>query len=165
MSYSNSLPMAEVCLPLCALDPVSQAASAVTSAWVAVQNFHSFVALLDTGVFGGSATIDFKLMQATSSGGAGSKALTNPSTGVAKAITQLAAGGGNNRLAAINARASDLDQANGYGYIAMVLTVGTAASLVSAVLLGFFPRFDPASDSGANPTYNFGSASIAQIVS
>jgi hypothetical protein len=163
--YTNSLPMAEVCLPLCSLDPVSQAASAVTSAWVAVQNFHSFLALVDAGVFGGSATVDFKLMQAKDASGTASKALTNASTGVAKAITQLLAAGGNNRLAAINARASDLDQTNGYGFIAMVLTVGTAASLVSAVLLGFFPRFDPASDSGANPVYNFGAGNIQQIVS
>jgi hypothetical protein len=162
--YPNSLPMAEVCLPLCSLDPVSQAASAVTSTWVAVQNFHSFLALLDVGVFGGSATVDFKLMQATSSGGAGAKALNNGSSGVAKAITQLLAAGGNNRLAAINARASDLDATNGYNYIAMVITVGTAATLVGAVLLGFSPRFDPAQDLGANPTYAFGAGNIAQIM-
>jgi hypothetical protein len=161
--YTNSLPAPEIALPLASLDPVSQAASAVTSAWVAVQNFHSFLALLDVGVFGASATVDFKLMQATSSGGANPKALTNASTGVAKAITQLLAAGGNNRLAAINARASDLDQTNGYGFIAMVITVGTAASLVSAVLFGFSPRFDPGQDTGANPTYAFGAGNIAQI--
>jgi hypothetical protein len=161
--YPNSLPMAEVCLPLASLDPASQAASAITSAWVSVQNFHSFLGLLDVGVFGGSATVDFKLMQAKDNAGTGSKALTNASTGAAKAITQLLAAGGNNRLAAINARSSDLDATNGYNYIAMVLTVGTAATLVGAVLLGFVPRFDPAQDLGSNPTYAFGAGNIAQI--
>lgn len=161
--YSNSI-ATECVLPLAAVDPVSQAAGTVTTAWFAVQNFHSFLALVDVGVFGGSATVDAKLMQAKDAGGTGAKALTNASTGVAKAITQLLAAGGNNRLALICARASDVDATNGFGFIQLSITVGTAATLISASLLGLFPRFDPAQDAGANPVYNFGSASIAQIV-
>ena len=158
----NQLPTDGVAL-LTALDPVSSSA-AQTSAWVAVQNFHSFLALVDVGAFGASATVDFKLMQAKDNSGTGSKALTNASTGATKAITQLLAAGGNNRQAFINARASDLDQLNGFGYIAMVLTVGTAASLVSAELLGFYPRFEPPVDSAANPAINLGASTVAQIV-
>lgn len=158
----NQLPTDGLAL-LTSLDPVSSVA-AQTSAWVAVQNFHSFLALLSVGAFGASATVDFKLMQATSSGGAGSKALTNASTGVAKQITQLLAAGGNGRQAFINARASDLDQANGYGFIAMVLTVATAASLVEGALMGFYPRFEPPVDAAANPAINLGASTVAQII-
>lgn len=157
----NQLPTDGIAL-LTAIDAASSSA-AQTSAWVAVQNFHSFLAMVDVGVFGSSATVDFKLQQATSSGGAGAKALNNASTGVAKAITQLLAAGGNNRQAFINARASDLDQLNGFGYIAMVLTVGTAATLVSGYLFGVYPRFEPPVDSAASPAINLGASTVAQI--
>jgi hypothetical protein len=157
----NQLPTDGIAL-LTAIDAASSSA-AQTSAWVAVQNFHSFLAMVDAGVFGASATVDFKLMQAKDASGTGSKALTNASTGVAKAITQLLAAGGNNRQAFINARAQDLDQLNGFGFIAMVLTVGTAASLVSGYLFGVYPRFEPPVDSAANPAINLGATSVAQI--
>ena len=43
-----------------AIDPVSTSTT-VTSAWVPVADFHSFMALVDAGVFGASATVDAKL--------------------------------------------------------------------------------------------------------
>ena len=126
---------------LATLDPASQSAAAYTSTWVSVANFHSFLALISTGVLGTAATVDAKIQQATDSSGTSAKDVTG------KAITQIVKASGDNKQAEISFRASDLDTANGFAYAAIVLTVGTAASIVSAYLLGFAPRFEPGSDS------------------
>lgn len=141
-----------------ALDPVSQGAGSPAQVWTAVGNFQSFLALLDVGVMAGGSTVDFKLQQATDNAGTGAKDITG------KAITQLIAAGGNNRQAMINARATDLDTANGFSFISFKVTVAAAASLVSAALIGGYPRFEPVKDALANPAINLGAASVAQIV-
>ncbi|MGH8743047.1 MAG: hypothetical protein ACREUY_02090 [Burkholderiales bacterium] len=154
----NQLPSDGVAL-VSAVDPISQGAGSPAQVWTNVKNFHSFLAVLDVGVFGGSATVDFKLQQATDSSGTGAKDITG------KSITQLVAAGGNNRQAMINARASDMDQANSFNFISFKITVGTAATLVAAAMYGFYPRFEPVKDPGSNPAINLGASSVAQIVS
>jgi hypothetical protein len=124
---------------LATLDPASVAASTVVSTWVSVANYHSICAVLQTGVLGASATVDAKLRQASDSSGTGAKDITG------KAITQIVKASGDNKQATIECRPEDLDQANGFGYVALSVTVGTAASLLSAALLGVNPRFVPAS--------------------
>lgn len=98
----------------------------------------------------GGSTVDAKLQQATDSGGTGAKDVTG------KAITQLLAAGGNNRQAIIEARDTDLDVNNGFAYVRLSITVGTAASLIQALLLGTNPIFVPASA--------FKQAGVAQMV-
>ena len=44
----------------------------------------------------------------------------------------------------INIDALDLDIAGGFTFVAMVMTVATAASDAGAVLLGFTPNYGPA---------------------
>ena len=44
----------------------------------------------------------------------------------------------------INLRDDELDVTNGFSYVRLSLTVGTAASLISAMLLGFNARYQPA---------------------
>lgn len=154
----NQLPSDGIAL-VSAVDPVSQGVGSPAQVWTNVANFHSFLALLDVGVFGAVATVDFKLQQATDNAGTGAKDITN------KAITQLLAAGGNNRQAMINCRASDLDQANSFNFISFKATVGTAATLLSAYMLGVFPRFEPVKDALANPAINLGASTVAQIVS
>lgn len=134
MSAENSLPSERVGV-LATVDPVSTATT-VTTGWVNMSNFLRLLAIIDAGVFGASATVDAKLQQATSSGGAGSKDVTG------KAITQLVAATGNNQQALINLRAEELDVTNGFQYVRLSITVGTAASLVQGILLGFDPRLD-----------------------
>ena len=124
---------------LATLDPSSQAAGAATSAWVNAANFHNLMAIVDVGAFGASATVDANLQQATSNAGAGAKAIPG------KAITQLLAAGGNNRQVTIDLRDQELDSANGFNYVALVLTVGTAATETSAVILGGNPVSMPVS--------------------
>lgn len=133
-----------------AVNPSAQAAGAAVTGWVSAANFNKFLALIAVGTFGASATVDAKIQQATDSSGTGAKDITG------KALTQLLAAGGNNVQAEINLDAQDLDVNGGFSYIQLSVTVGTATSGTAAVLLGFNPRFAPASD--------FNPASVAQIV-
>jgi hypothetical protein len=135
---------------LATIDPVSQAAGAASSAWVSAVNFHNFLALIQTGVLGTAATLDAKISQAQDNTGTGAKDLT------AKAITQIVKATGDNKQALINFRPDDLDANNGFAFVRLTLTVGTAASIVSGQLLGLDPRYATADA--------FNQAAVTQIV-
>jgi hypothetical protein len=135
---------------LATLDPASVAASTVLTSWVPVAKWHSVAAILQTGVLGASATVDAKLRQAQDSSGTGAKDITG------KAITQLVKASHDNKQAIIEAKADDLDQAGGFTHVALSVTVGTAASILGAVLFGHNARYLPGSD--------FDSANVVQIV-
>lgn len=124
---------------LATYDPASVAASTVTTGWVDQSVFFFLLALIQTGVLGASATIDAKLQQATDSGGTGAKDITG------KAITQIVKASGDNKQAMISMKEADLDTENGFRFVRLSITVGTAASQVSAMILGGVPRFQPAS--------------------
>lgn len=130
--------------------PSAQAAGAAVSGWIPAAQFQKFLAIIAAGTFGASGTIDAKIQQATDATGTGAKDITG------KAITQMLAAGGNNVQAEINLDAQDLDTNGGFAFIQLSVTVGTAASGTSAVVLGIGGRFGPAS--------NFNAASVAQIV-
>lgn len=149
MNYSNTR-FSERNALLAAINPASQGVGTAVSGWVQVSGFAEIVALLKVGVFGASATVDAKFQQATSSGGAGAKDVTG------KAITQLLAAGGNNRQAILQVREEDLDTNNGFYFVQFSVTVGTAATLIAADVLGALPTYKPASASNA--------ASVAQVV-
>jgi hypothetical protein len=136
---------------LATIDPVSQAAGTITTGWVSAATHERFMALIQTGVLGASATVDAKLQQATTSAGAGAKDVTG------KAITQIVKASGDNKQAAINLRADELDMNNGFAWFRLSITVGTAASLISASVLGGVARQLPAS--GNNQ------AAVVQLVS
>jgi len=132
------------------MDPVSVAASTVVSTWVPAKNHFTFMALLMTGVLGAAATVDAKLQQAQDSAGTGAKDIAG------KAITQIVKATGDNKQAIINAKVSDLDTEGGFGYIAISLTVGTAASIVGAAIFGASARFEDAAQ--------FNQAAVKQVV-
>lgn len=123
---------------LATLDPVSQGAATVNTGWVSMALFHSLVALIGTGVMGASGTLDAKLQQATSAAGAGVKDITG------KAITQIVKASGDNKQAMIELRDTDLDVNNGFAFVRLQVTVGTAASLINAALIGFNPVYQSA---------------------
>jgi hypothetical protein len=127
---------------LATIDPVSQAAGTVSTGWVDQSVFFNLMALIQTGVLGTSATVDAKLQQATDSSGTGAKDITG------KAITQIVKATGDSKQALISMKEADLDTEGGFRYVRLSLTVGTAASLVGAALIGAVPRFQVAS------TYN-----------
>lgn len=135
---------------LSTLDPASVSASTVLTAYVPVAKWHTIAAILQTGVLGASATVDAKLRQAQDSSGTGVKDITG------KSITQLVKASHDNKQVVIECKADDLDTANGFTHVALSVTVGTAASLLSAVLLGTNARYLPGSD--------FDDADVVQIV-
>lgn len=135
---------------LATLDPASVAASTVVTSWVPVAKWHTIAALIATGVLGASATVDAKLRQATDSSGTSAKDITG------KSITQLVKASHDNKQVVIECKADDLDTTNGFTHVALSVTVGTAASLLSALLIGTNPRYAPATD--------FDSANVVQVV-
>jgi len=123
------------------IDPDANAAGALTSDWASMEDFSEMMAVAMVGALGTSATVDFKLQQATDSSGTGAKDISG------KAITQLTqAGTDDDKQAVINVNGADLDVANDFDHVAMVLTTATATSDSGAVLLGMRPRYGPASD-------------------
>jgi hypothetical protein len=131
--------------------PISQGAGTVTTPnWIAVGTFDRFMALIEAGVMQASSTIDAKIRQATSSGGAGAKDVTG------KAITQVTqAGSGSGTVSVINFSGGDLDSANGFNYVQVSITVGAAATLLAAKLLAL-PSYEPADQ--------FNATAVTQIV-
>lgn len=131
----------EICAVAGVIDPDAYAANTYTTGWVAVKNFLALMAIIMVGDLGSSATVDAKLEQATSSGGAGAKDITG------KTITQLTqAGTDSDKQAVINLRPEELDVDNGFAYVRLSMTVATAASDAGGVLLGFYPSRGPAID-------------------
>ena len=126
---------------LATIDPASQSAGPATTGWASVANHHGLLAVVQTGVLGTLATVDAKLQQATDSSGAGAKDVAG------RAITQIVKATGDNKQALINLKPEELDTLNGFGFVRVALTVGVAASITGAQLLGVNPRFAPA-DSG-----------------
>lgn len=122
------------------IDPDANTATDYLSAALDMGNFESCMAIVMVGDLGSSATVDAKLVQATTAAG-----VYKDVTG--KAITQLTqAGTDSNKQAIINCQSEDLDVANGYRYVKLSMTVGTATSDSAGVLLGLDSRYGPATD-------------------
>ena len=135
--YPNST-ASEMLAVLATIDPATQAAGAVSTGWVSVANHLGFLALVQTGVLGTSATVDAKLQQALDSSGTGAKDING------KAITQIVKATGDNKQVLVNVKPEELDTVNGFGFMRVTVTVGVAASITSAQLLGVNPRYAPA---------------------
>lgn len=115
------------------------------SDYIDAKEFHSFMAILQTGILGAAAILDAKLVQATSAAGAGEKDITG------KAITQLTEAGAsppttNDKQYVINLRTEDLDRDGGFDFFQLHCTLQDATSDFSAIVLGLDPRFGPAND-------------------
>ena len=147
--FTNSK-ASEMLAILATIDPASQSAGSATTGWVSVANHHGLLAVVQTGVLGTLATVDAKLQQATDSSGAGAKDVAG------RAITQIVKATGDNKQALINLKPEELDSVNGFGFVRVALTVGVAASISGAQLLGVNPRFAPA-DAGNQ-------AAVVQVV-
>ena len=135
--FTNSK-ASEMLAILATIDPASQSAGSATTGWVSVANHHGLLVVVQTGVLGTLATVDATLQQATDSTGAGAKDVAG------RAITQIVKATGDNKQALINLKPEELDTLNGFGFVRVALTVGVAASITGAQLLGVNPRFAPA---------------------
>ncbi len=147
---NSNVKLSEKIAILATLDPASVAASTVVSTFVPVANFQSITALIQTGVLGTAATIDAKLRQATDAAGTGAKDVTG------KALVQIVKASGDNKQAMIEMRGDDLDATGGFGFVALSVTVGAAASIFGAHVIGTNPRYSPGSA--------FNQAGVVQIV-
>ena len=123
---------------LATIDPSSQGAGSLNTGWVSVANHLGFLAVVQTGLLGTAATVDAKLQQALDATGTGAKDITG------RAIIQIVKATGDNKQALINLTPEDLDTVNGFGFVRVTVTVGVAASITSAQLLGVNPRYAPA---------------------
>ena len=148
--FTANQKISEALAVLATYDPASVGASTVTTGWVDASTFFYLLAILQTGVMGASGTIDAKLQQASDSSGTGAKDITG------KALTQIVKATGDTKQAMISIKSADLDTEGGFRWVRLSITVGTAASLLSAQLLGGVARFNSAA------AYN--QAGVAQIV-
>jgi hypothetical protein len=146
----NRLPSEKAAL-VATIDPDVTTASTVLSDAVDMADFESIMATVLAGTLGASATLDAKLVQATTAGGT-YKDITG------KAITQMTQAGTDqsDTQAIINCRAEELDVDNEYRFVKLSLTVGTATSDVGAIIQGFNAAVNPASDNDL--------ASVGEIV-
>lgn len=148
---NHNLPASDIAGVVAAINPTSQSAGTQSTSWISAANYTNFLAVVQAGVLGASATLDAKIEQATDSSGTGAKDVTG------KAITQLTkAGSDDSKQALIAFRQADLDIANDYTHVRLSVTVATAASLTAALLLGFGARYGVASGNDA--------ASVDEIV-
>ena len=122
------------------IDPVEQAPGTIITPWVEMPSFHTLLVMIQTGVLAADATVNAKLEQATDASGSNTKDI------VGKAITQIEQeDNGSNRQVLIDLRGEDLDTANDFVFVRLLLTVAQASGLVAAQLLGVNPRYAPAS--------------------
>ena len=136
---------------LSAIDPASIAPGTVLTAWVPMTPFFSLSAIAQLGALGTNATISAQLMQAQDASGTNAKPING------KAIAQInQATTTNSKQFTIECRGEDLDVNNGYGFVALQIVVGVAATFASALLVGANPR--SLSSAGLNQ------ASVLQVV-
>ena len=135
---------------LATLDPSSQAAGTATTGWISLAMHNGLLAVIQTGVLGTGATVDAKVQQALDAVGTGAKDIAG------KAISQITKATGDNKQALINLKPEDIDNANGFGYVRLSLTVGVAASIVAGKVVGMNPRYATADA--------FNQAAVVQII-
>lgn len=133
------------------IDPDVLTAAAYTSDWVDMATFERIQAIAMAGTLGSSATFDAKLQQATDSSGTGAKDISG------KSITQLtqASPDDSDKQAVIDCEGNELDVANSFTHVALVITVGTATSDGGGLIIG---------ESKHKPATDHDLASVAEIV-
>ena len=90
-----------------------------------------------SGTLGASGTVDMKLQACATSGGTYADV-------AGCAITQITSGAEN--IAQLEISAETLMNLNVGPYVKVVVTIGTAASLVSLIVEGGVARYEPAAD-------------------
>ena len=139
MSAFANARLAEVLSAVATIDPVAQAPGTIVTGWISAANHERFMATVQTGVLGAGATVDAKLQQATDSAGTNVKDITG------KAVLQIVKATGDNKQALLNLRAEELDLLNNFTFIRLSVTVGVAASQISALVQAGVAKNAPAS--------------------
>lgn len=140
--------LSEALALLAAIPPSAQAVGVVFSPWISLAEVDRILAIIQVGAFGALATVDASIAQAQDNKGTNAKPI-----GAGKAVA-LAASAGNDVQATIDVGATELDVANGYGFVQLGVSVGVAATETAALILGGCARYEPAS--------GFNNASVVQ---
>jgi hypothetical protein len=138
----NQLPSEQSAVLAC-IDPDVYTAATYVTGWVSMALWDTLQAIVMAGDLGATGTLDAKLTAATDSSGTGAADISGAT------ITQLTqAGIDSNKQGLINLRTDSL-AGQGFTHVRLSMTVGTATSDAGALLLGFGPKYAPASDSDA----------------
>lgn len=124
------------------IDPDAYSADTYTSDWVDASDFHTLLAVVAAGTLGTNATIDAKLEQADTAAGGNAKDVSGSD------ITQMTQAGTDqsDTQAVISVQNDALDVDNGFRWVRLSITVGTATSDAAGFILGTAPRVGPADD-------------------
>jgi len=128
------------------VDPDAYAAGSYDTGWIDAGKFHRFLAAILVGDIAATGLVDALIQIASNASGAGVEAATG------KAITQMTqAGSDSNKQALIDVKPEDLKGAtlsfkNGTAtHFRLRVTLTTAGADMGAAVLGFGPRYAPAS--------------------
>jgi hypothetical protein len=134
MPYTERI--SEVMYPLATYNADALGVGTFNSAYVLLRDYHRAWLVINVGDMGGGGTLDAGIQQATDTAGTGVKAIAG------KTITQLTqAGGDSNSLVCIELQTEELDVSLNFDAVRFYLTVGGAATEVSATLYGAITRF------------------------
>ena len=136
----NQLP-SEAAAVIAVLDPDSYVAGTHTVSDIDMSKFHNVLVILSVGDMASTSTVDLNVKSDSASGGSYATTIAS--------ITQLTeAGSDDDKQVLVNIRSADL--AEGQRYLEVNLVVAAAASECSVVVLGFDPRYAPASNHDAS---------------
>lgn len=140
MASIGNLRGSEVCAVVSTIDPQTVANVEKAGDYVDMGAWESVMFIFLTGDMP-AETVDFKLEQATSSGGAGKKDLVTATQLAASATTS------DNSQVVLEVRAEELDQANGFRYVRpRMITGGATGGPCACVGLGFNSRYGVGTD-------------------
>jgi len=139
----NSLPTERVAL-VGNIDPDAYGTGDFITAYVPMKNFRRFMAVVQAGTLGSSATLDARLRVATSAAGAGAENVTG------SAITQLTQAGTDSDKQAIINFDPVVYAGTAFTHVALQISVGTASSDAGGLLFGFDCLYPPADDYDAS---------------
>lgn len=140
MAGIGNLRGSEVCAIVSTIDPAATT-TVRTGDWVDAASWEQLMFILLGGDAAADSTIDFKLEQATSSGGAGAKDLVAATQRAAHATTN------DNIQTILETRAEELDHANGFRYVRPSILGAAATGFIGGVLgLGFNSRYGVGTD-------------------
>jgi hypothetical protein len=118
------------------LNPIGNTSSTVTLGWVDMKYYKRNKFTISVGAIGSGENLAASVVQATTSTGAGSKALATPI-----AITAITA---SNKSAVVNVSGPDLDTNNGFEFAALSITlVNTGTNAAGGTVLSGLSQGDP----------------------
>lgn len=147
MSYTQRF--SEVHNPLIVVAPaVMSPAAEQISAYVSLQNYHRAVAVITLGAIAATGTVQVRLLQATSTAGAGAKGI--PTTATQDKITTVLTTADASSTVVIELRTEELDVDNGFDCVAVAYDVDTDTVALSITLWGIEPVYPPVASSVFN---------------